>query len=186
VVVETTRKSMRNRGAAAIPTMEKAQQRAAERNLEKGNPFTVLDSLSDSHLSRVASDSCVVFTPSAGSPIEALSMIRAKERAQAALAEVAANREAAALAHAHAAGEAAHAEPEAEQPVETRGAAARSATAGEAETTSPCGEGPVPDGFDDQMQGASKSGTMQGKRAKRLTCPVLAVRKGRGKRTVAR
>jgi hypothetical protein len=50
VVVETsgldrtTRKSARNRGAAATP-VEKAQQRAAECNLEKGNPFTVTPSL---------------------------------------------------------------------------------------------------------------------------------------------
>jgi hypothetical protein len=106
----TTRKSMRNRGAAATPTMAKAQQRAAERNLEKGNPFTVLDPLSDSHLSHVASDSCVVFTPSAGTPIEALSLIRAKERAQAALAEAAFRKEQAELERARSAGEA-------EQPV---------------------------------------------------------------------
>nr|XP_051229981.1 uncharacterized protein LOC127347878 [Lolium perenne] len=159
VVVETTRKSTRNRGAAATPTMEKAQQRAAERNLEKG------------------------------SPTEALSLIRAKERAQAALAEAAARREAAELAHAHAAREAAQAaqaEPGAEQPVVSRGSAARSVTAGEPLDSTPSGEGPVPEVLGDQMQGASRPGTSQGKRVLRQSCPVLAVRKGRGKRKGAR
>jgi hypothetical protein len=64
-----------------------------ERNLnsDAGNPdsFSVLDLLPDSHLSSVISDSCIVFVPSAGSPGEVLSLLRAQEKVQAALAEVA-------------------------------------------------------------------------------------------------
>jgi hypothetical protein len=83
------RKSSRYKGSAANkPAMERAKERAAERNLEKGNDFTVLDTYSDDHLTSVAADCCVVFTPSAGTPVEALSLIRAKERVQAALASV--------------------------------------------------------------------------------------------------
>jgi hypothetical protein len=89
----SARKSSRNKGMAANkPILEKAQMRAAEKNLETGN-FTALDSLSDDHLLAVAADSCVVFTPAAGTPVEAISLIRAKERVQAALAEVAARKE---------------------------------------------------------------------------------------------
>jgi hypothetical protein len=75
--------------------MEKAQQLAADKNLEtvvtnkgvdKGTDFAVLDILPDSHLSSIVKDSCIVFSPSKGSPGEALSIVRAKERVQAALA----------------------------------------------------------------------------------------------------
>jgi hypothetical protein len=90
---KTVRKSSRHKGLAANkPVMDKEQMRAAEKNLETGN-FTALDSLSDDHLLAVAADSCVVFTPAAGTPVEAISLIRAKERVQAALAEVAARKE---------------------------------------------------------------------------------------------
>ncbi|KAK1631884.1 hypothetical protein QYE76_006199 [Lolium multiflorum] len=83
------RKSSRYKGASASkPVLEKAMERAAEKNLETGN-FVVLDHLSDSHFSTLASDCCIVFTPSAGTPAEALSMIRAKERLQGSLAAVA-------------------------------------------------------------------------------------------------
>jgi hypothetical protein len=80
-------------GASSTSALEKAKRRTAERNLDSdaGMPdsFSVLDLLPDSHLSSIISDSCIVFVPSAGSPGEALSLLRAKEKVQAALAEVA-------------------------------------------------------------------------------------------------
>jgi UDP-N-acetylglucosamine 2-epimerase len=84
------RKSSTYKGSAANkPVMERAKERAAERNLKKGNDFIVLDTYSDDHLTSVVADCCVVFTQSAGTPVEALSLIRAKERVQVALASVA-------------------------------------------------------------------------------------------------
>jgi hypothetical protein len=64
--------------------MEKAYRLTAEKNLDKGNDFSILDAHSDSHLSLVVKDSCLVFSPSAGTPSEALSLVRAKEKVQAA------------------------------------------------------------------------------------------------------
>jgi hypothetical protein len=82
------RKSGRNKGAEAnTPSMAKAQRLTAEKNLDRGNDFAILDLHSDAHLSSVVQDSCIVFVPSAGTPSEALSLIRAKEAVQAALAE---------------------------------------------------------------------------------------------------
>jgi hypothetical protein len=90
---KTVRKSSRHKGAVENKTvLEKAKMRAAEKNLESGK-FTTLDSLSDDHLSTVAADSYVVFTPAAGTLVEAISFIRAKEHVQAALAEVAFRKE---------------------------------------------------------------------------------------------
>jgi hypothetical protein len=97
VTITAVRKSGRTRGAdVGTPALEKAQRLTAEKNLEKnldkakgkakGNPFSVLDVISDPMLSTVAEDSCLLFHPKAGSPAEALSLIRAKEEAQAALA----------------------------------------------------------------------------------------------------
>jgi hypothetical protein len=87
------RKSSRLKGAAASSTsMDKAKRLAAERNLDTiagKEDFLVLDLYSDARLSSVITDSCVVFVSSAGSPSEALSVLRAKEQVQAALAEVA-------------------------------------------------------------------------------------------------
>jgi hypothetical protein len=96
------RKSARHgkgRTAASTTVMEKAQQLAADKNLEtaginnkkadKGTDFAILDILPDSHLSSVVKDSCIVFSPSLGCPGEALSIIRAKEQVQAALAATA-------------------------------------------------------------------------------------------------
>jgi hypothetical protein len=87
------RKSGRFKGAAAgASTLERAQRLTAERNLEtpsnagKSDVFSVLDVLPDVHLSSVIKDSCVVFTPGAGSPREALSLLRAEEEARAAIA----------------------------------------------------------------------------------------------------
>jgi hypothetical protein len=91
-----TRKSSRNAGAAAGSTaLMKAQKRMADKNLEtaankeKGTDFNPLDLLSDNHISKVVKDSCVVFCPSGGMPGEAISLLRAKERVQAALAATA-------------------------------------------------------------------------------------------------
>jgi hypothetical protein len=87
------RKSSRLRGSAAsTSSLEKAKRLAADRNLDSmtgTDEFSVLDALPDSHLSSVLSDSCIVFTPSAGSPVEALSILRAREKVQAALAATA-------------------------------------------------------------------------------------------------
>jgi hypothetical protein len=87
------RKSSRLKGpAAAASSMDKAKKMAAERNLDTAagkEDFSVLDLYSDVRLSSMIMDSCVVFVPSAGSPSEALSVLRAKEQVQAALAEVA-------------------------------------------------------------------------------------------------
>jgi hypothetical protein len=96
------RKSSRLKGSTSATTsLERAKRLAAERNLDtgKGNDeFSVLDLYSDSHLSSVIADSCVIFVPSAGSPVEALSIIRAKEKVQVALAQAALRKEAEAAA----------------------------------------------------------------------------------------
>jgi hypothetical protein len=93
-VLAAVRKSGRNGGAdVGASTLEKAQRLAAEKNLEtikdkaKGTDFSILDVLPDSHLSSVVRDSCLLFHPKTGVPGEALSLIRAKEAVQAALAE---------------------------------------------------------------------------------------------------
>jgi hypothetical protein len=93
VVPTPVRKSGRNQGAAAgTPILELAQRLAAEKNLEtnkakpKGNNSSALDILSDSHISSVVRDSCLLFHPRVGAPLEAISLIRAKEKAQEALA----------------------------------------------------------------------------------------------------
>jgi hypothetical protein len=70
--------------------MVKAKKLAAERNLDSGQfSFTTLSSRSDDALSTVLEDSCIVFNPARGSPSEILDLIRAKEEAQAAIAEAA-------------------------------------------------------------------------------------------------
>ena len=69
---------------------------AAEKNLE-GNDFALLHRLSDSHLITVMHDSGLAFMLESGSAEEIIPLIRAKEAAQAALAQAAA-RQAEALA----------------------------------------------------------------------------------------
>jgi hypothetical protein len=82
------RKSKRLKGTASIPSMEKAKKLAAERNLDAGQfSFTTLSSRSDDALASVLEDSCIVFNPARGSPGMILDLIRAKEEAQAAIAE---------------------------------------------------------------------------------------------------
>jgi hypothetical protein len=94
------RKSARSQGATAgTSALLRAQRLTAEKNLEgkagpntypeKGNDFAILDLLSDAHLSSVVRDSCLVLSPTTADPGEALSIIRAKEKVQAALAETA-------------------------------------------------------------------------------------------------
>ncbi|KAM0875650.1 hypothetical protein ACQ4PT_036664 [Festuca glaucescens] len=96
----SVRKSGQNLGPAAnIPAMEKAQKLAAMKNLDvpvatcTSDDFSILDAHSDAYLSSVISDSCIVFIPSVGSPLEAVSLIRAKEQVQSALAAVATRKE---------------------------------------------------------------------------------------------
>jgi hypothetical protein len=92
------RKSARSQGAAAgTSALLRAQRLTAEKNLEgkagnytvkdKGNDFAILDLLPDEHLSSVVRNSCLLFSPKLSCPGEALSIIRAKEKVQAALAE---------------------------------------------------------------------------------------------------
>ena len=94
-----TRKSARLHGpAAAMPSVEKAQHRAATRNLEltglpSSSPFSVLQDLSDSHLASVVHDVGLDFAVETGREAEVLSLIRAKEAAQAAIAEAVFRRE---------------------------------------------------------------------------------------------
>jgi hypothetical protein len=92
-----TRMSKRLLGpASATSVLQRAQERAASKNLEGNLPvvtplppiasFLVLTSLTDSHLEEVTHDSGVAFTLEKGSVSDTLSLIRAKEEAQAALA----------------------------------------------------------------------------------------------------
>ncbi|KAM0896076.1 hypothetical protein ACQ4PT_023407 [Festuca glaucescens] len=93
------RKSSRNQGPAAnLLVLEKAKLLTKAKNLDPPssgpgtNPFAALPSLSDSHISSIIADSCIVFVPSAGSREEAISLLRAKEQVQAALAEATAEK----------------------------------------------------------------------------------------------
>ena len=78
--------------------LERAQTLTAEKNLE-GNidDFALLHRLPDSHLISVTHDSGLAFIHESGSAEEIIPLIRAKEAAQAALAQAAA-RQAEALA----------------------------------------------------------------------------------------
>jgi hypothetical protein len=84
----SARKSKRLKGSTAESVLEKAKRVTAEKNLDTGtSPRLTLSSRADSCLSKVLADSCIVFNPARGSPGEILDMIRAKELAQANLAE---------------------------------------------------------------------------------------------------
>jgi hypothetical protein len=98
------RKSSRINGETSELIMEKAQRLAAEKNLDKdkGTDHSILDLHSDSHLSSVLRDSCVLFNPAAGTPGEILSMVRAKEQLEVALAEARKAQELAAASRAEA------------------------------------------------------------------------------------
>jgi hypothetical protein len=101
----TVRKSTRHGAAAAVPALEKAMMLVEERNLDTataGTPddFTTLSSRSDAQLAAVIMDSCMIFVPAAGTLMEAISLLRAKEEAQVALARVAVNQGRELAAHA--------------------------------------------------------------------------------------
>jgi hypothetical protein len=183
-----SRKSTRNGGAAVTSAMEKAKKLAAERNLDPAmagtdtDDFSILDARSDEQLGSVITDSCILFVPSAGTPMEAISLLRAKEEAQAALARVAASqarereaREACdeVLGDPTAAGEAAAPGPVTDQdpamgrgPTQTDGRGARSPSMGS-------------DAEDREATQRTSSRPLR-KKGRRSN---LTMRKGRGKRT---
>jgi hypothetical protein len=71
------------------PMLERAIRITADKNNTGKPPISscaILQELPDSHLLEVAQDSCVLFSPDFGSPMEVLSMIRARELPQAELA----------------------------------------------------------------------------------------------------
>ena len=88
------RVSARAKGAKGnLPSLQRAQLLQAQKNLEtSGNPlprFTILDAYSDEHLGEVLGESGVKPMGEGGMD-ELISLIRAKEEAQAALAAAAA------------------------------------------------------------------------------------------------
>jgi hypothetical protein len=90
----TMRKSARHKGdSAATAALEKTHKRAAEKNLDAGTSFAPLSLVPDSHLSDDLDDCCAVFVSGKGTWTEWLSLLRAKEKVQAALAEAAHVRE---------------------------------------------------------------------------------------------
>ncbi|KAK1662940.1 hypothetical protein QYE76_051099 [Lolium multiflorum] len=86
VPAEPARKSARL--TDSTPVMQRAQERAAAKNLEPGtiSDFAVLPSLSDSHLVSVTHDCGMAFETESRPVAESISLIRAKEEAQAVLA----------------------------------------------------------------------------------------------------
>jgi hypothetical protein len=92
VAVGPTRRSARFTGSeASVPVMQRPLERAANKNLDGpgkqiDSDFTVLPLVSNSHLLEVAHDSGLAFTVESGLALEAISLIQAKEEAQAALA----------------------------------------------------------------------------------------------------
>jgi hypothetical protein len=184
------RKSSRLQGSTSATTsLERAKRLAAERNLDtdKGTEdFSVLDLHSDSHLSSVIADSCVVFVPSAGSPVEALSMIRAKEKVQAALAQAALRKEAEAAARS-----AREADVLLAPVLEEVGTSSLPTAAGGVPRSSSAGSGlkggSAPTSCETPREGALDSppaapgSSRRGKaESTRVTRSTLAVRKGRG------
>ncbi|KAK1683243.1 hypothetical protein QYE76_044091 [Lolium multiflorum] len=188
----TVRKSTRHSGAASTSAMEKAQKLAAERNLDPAlagtdpdpDDFSILDARYDSQLGVVITDSCILFVPSAGTPVEAISLLRAKEEAQAALSRVAASqvkecaarepREATVVART-AAGEAASPGPRGGQPArDGRGSPQAEGRPGEQPVSgseAEAGDGPIRTG--------GRPSRKKGRRS------MLTMHKGRGRRTVA-
>jgi hypothetical protein len=164
------RKSSRNQGPAAnLPALEKAKLLTKTKNLDPPpsgpgtNPFAALPSLSDSHISSVITDSCIVFVPSAGTREEAITLLRAKEQVQAALAEAAAEkvRQASELA----------AREAVENTVDSPGeGGADLSNALDLPAEAGCGKASSP----------STRITRSMSRSKRSTRPLLTARKGRG------
>jgi hypothetical protein len=189
------RKSSSNAGAAAGSTaLMKAQKRMADKNLETtankdtGTDFNPLDLLSDNHISKVVKDSCVVFCPSGGTPGEAISLLRAKERVQAALAATARRLELEELAKKAAesglpdevAGAVGNCSPEdPRQEVEVRDPPELVATGGEPAARL----GAAVEGSDLLEPGLHGSGSAPARKVtRRRRKSTLTVRKGRGKR----
>jgi hypothetical protein len=74
---------------ASTPVLQRAQERTATKNLDptgKLDDFAILPKVSEPHLLEVTHDLGLAFTCESHSPQEALSLIRAKEEAQATLA----------------------------------------------------------------------------------------------------
>ncbi|KAK1606979.1 hypothetical protein QYE76_030652 [Lolium multiflorum] len=95
VLAGPARKSARLQGpASAVSAMEKAQHRTASKNLDPAGTFTPLAHLPDDHLSSVARDSGLSFMTEKHTEAEILSLVRAKEAAQALLAQAALRKEA--------------------------------------------------------------------------------------------
>jgi hypothetical protein len=85
-----SRRSARGRGDDAEPALQKAMQAVAVKNnpgMSPSKTFAAFPAFDVAHFLGVAADSAVVFDSSFGSPREILSLIRAKEIAQACLAE---------------------------------------------------------------------------------------------------
>ena len=84
-------------GRPALPIPERAQLRAAARNLEPGTPsappstsscsFSALVSVPLGHLAKVASDSAIIFRGEVGPPLAQVAAIRAREVLDGKLAE---------------------------------------------------------------------------------------------------
>ena len=91
--ISETRRSVRGKGQDAEPILQKAVCRTAEKKgtHSPNSAFAMFPKLSDEHFLAVASSCNLVLDPSVSSPSQLLSLVRAKELAQAALAEAAAN-----------------------------------------------------------------------------------------------
>jgi hypothetical protein len=85
-----SRFSRRGATASAEPILQRAMARAEQKATgiysKSLHDFAALPNSSDEHLLAVAKDSCIVFPSAAGNPAPLLSIIRAKELAQAELA----------------------------------------------------------------------------------------------------
>jgi hypothetical protein len=82
------RSSARGASSSATPILEKAIQRAKDKTPGTSKSienFAILQDIPDASLLAVARDSCVVFPSAAGNPAPLLSMLRARELAQAEL-----------------------------------------------------------------------------------------------------
>jgi hypothetical protein len=87
--VDASRKRSRRQGLTEGPVLERAMRAVASK--DPGNPhpissFVVLQDTSSDLLLSVAKDSCVVFLSAVGTPLEVLSLLRAKELTQSELA----------------------------------------------------------------------------------------------------
>jgi hypothetical protein len=79
-LVDASRKSAHGQGLTEGPVLERAMRAAVDKDPSNKplSSFVVLQDISSNLLLSVAKDSCVVFPSTAGSPLEVLSLIRAK------------------------------------------------------------------------------------------------------------